>query len=136
MRWPLVWRSTYESHIRVREIMLAAHKEAIANWEVEIPEVKRMIAAGEITDKVMVQAMTELMQLRRSSQIDLDGFRDDPKAHYIEFDNAQASEVKFRQVKTVNVELRGIIGDAAKSLRRMSNEPDVMDYADRLERFA
>lgn len=69
---------------------------------------------------------TELLQTRRAGYADLalrlgvsvedimhgkiePMLHDDPQAVYRALDNAQASEIKFRQVKTVNWELRSVI---------------------------
>lgn len=141
MRWPLVWRSTYEQALNDQQY--AQRSVAIAlrvTDHLKAEEVDVIHQGGPVANQYIDNGLrrmgTEMMQLRRSSEIDVEAFRDDPQAQYRASDNAQASEVKSRQVKAVNVELRGIIGEAADTFRKLSNDPAVIDYADKLERFA
>lgn len=126
-------------------------KRRSEQFEAELSRTKRGV--GREVKKRTGQLETELLQTKRAGFEDvakalnvpvediIEGgiepmLHDDPQGVYRALDNAQASEVKFRLVKTVNRELRLVIRNILDSLIECDLTPQAVADLGEAERYA
>lgn len=111
----LPWVSLNEARREVRSLArtLRVSRKRVGYLETELLQTKRTGYSG--LAKELGVSVEDLMKGQISPLL-----HDDPRAVYRALDNAQASEIKFRQVKAVNHELRYVIRQIIDGIYRLA----------------